>query len=429
MGFFARLWQSLTGRAPKAGAVSATPAPSPAARPTPAVTPPERGTPIPGTVATASAPAALKRPLVGPGGNLAGFEWTVTGMAWDALVEAHVVQGAGRATLVSWDQDLPANAAALSSVDGLMVTLGRWPDAPPATWTAWRSAGIKLGVREVPRAQADFVVLSGAASDRAQLVKRVAACRQAAPRCAVVVTDVRNVDDLEAVLAAGATWATGFFDRSPTARNASTMPPQISLLNRLIHALMKDDDLGRISDILRSDVALSYQLLTHVNSPLLGMKRQIEAVDQAVQILGRQLMYRWVSAQMLRAAAGRASSAALQEIALARAAFLESLAPHLVAPGGTLYLTGLFSLLDVMLQRPMAELVEPLGLPPEATLLLTQGQGPWEAALSLVRALEAGDEAQIQALAQGFGGLKAVTQALQKAYTQAAIAMQEQAYA
>lgn len=360
---------------------------------------------------------------------MSGFEWTVSGMGWEALLNAHLIQGAGRATLVSWEEELPPPPAELASLTGLMVTLNTWPDGGSPAWVGWRTAGIKLGVRDVPRAQADFVVLSGAASDRAQLVKRVAACRQAAPRCAVVVTDVRNVDDLEAVLAAGATWATGFFDRSPTARDASSMPPQISLLNRLIQALMKDEDLGRISDILRSDVALSYQLLTHVNSPLLGLKRQIEAVDQAVQILGRQLMYRWVSAQMLRAAAGRASSAALQEIALARAAFLESLAPHLFAPGGTLYLTGLFSLLDVMLQRPMGELVEPLGLPPEASLLLTQGQGPWEAALSLIRALEAGDEAQIQILAQGFGGLDTVTQALQKAYTQAAIAMQEQALA
>jgi EAL and modified HD-GYP domain-containing signal transduction protein len=60
-----------------------------------------------------------------------------------------------------------------------------------------------------------------------------------------------------------------------------------------------------------------------------------------------------------------------------------------------LFTVGMFSMLDVMLQMPIGEALEPLRLPPQARRALIDGDGPWRPYLDLVRALEWADAASI----------------------------------
>jgi len=65
------------------------------------------------------------------------------------------------------------------------------------------------------------------------------------------------------------------------------IPARPQLLVDLQHELERDDpSLKRVADIAGSDVALSAALLRYANSPLMGLSRRADTVDQAFQLLG-----------------------------------------------------------------------------------------------------------------------------------------------
>jgi EAL and modified HD-GYP domain-containing signal transduction protein len=214
--------------------------------------------------------------------------------------------------------------------------------------------------------------------------------------------------------------AAGHHDRQGARRSTVLLPPAIARVTHLLNQVLQDAELADITAELRSDVSLSYEILRHANSPFFGLPRQVDATDQAVMLLGRDALYRWLCARLLAALPGRATARALQEIALARALLFERLAGAVGAPAPTLYTLGLLSLLDVMVPMPMAEALAPLNLPDQMRAALVEHSGPWAPLLTLAACLERGDVAGAAAPAQSFGGLQAVLAANEVAWHAAA---------
>ena len=79
--------------------------------------------------------------------------------------------------------------------------------------------------------------------------------------------------------------------------------------------------------------------------------------------------------------------------ALSRARFAEGIAPDsgLKEHGGELFLGGMLSLVDTMVGRPLAELLDGLAVPERVRAALTTGENPLGPALKLVTAYQAGD--------------------------------------
>jgi EAL and modified HD-GYP domain-containing signal transduction protein len=128
-----------------------------------------------------------------------------------------------------------------------------------------------------------------------------------------------------------------------------------------------------------------------------------------VLILGRSELYRWLSVLLLAAVSGRRSSRALQEISLARARMLELLARECgTEPPDALFTVGLLSLLNVMLEVPMSQALQPLRLSESAHNALLDHSGPWHAMLTLSEALERHDLDGVDSVAAQFGGTERV---------------------
>ena len=265
------------------------------------------------------------------------------------------------------------------------------------------------------------VRIEASGADRNATTRAIAACRTAAPRARIVAAGLGDVDDVEAVLAAGADMATGHHDRQGAPRGAVPLPPALARVTRLLNQVLQDADLSEIAAELRSDVSLSYELLRHANSPLLGLQRQVDATEQAVMLLGRDSIYRWLCARLLAALPGRATARALQEIALARALLFERLAGAVGAPAPTLYTLGLLSLLDVMVPMPMAEALAPLNLPKEMRLALVDRSGPWAPLVTMAADLERGDLSAAGVHAARYGGLQVVLAANEAAWQAAGL--------
>ena len=414
------------------------------AAPTAVMTPPRaRAEPpaaAPVTRAAAEAPLPVaRRPLIDREGRLAGFEFPVPDLlarrlaqgADDTVVGAHVgaliaatrpVAESGRVALVALPRELtvqqlarPALLAQLKS-QWLVLDETSFADSASQSLDALRAIGAVIGSAQSPRRGASFVRIDASGIDRAAACAAIAACRGAAPRARIVAAGLADVDDVEAVLAAGADLATGHHDRQGAPRGSVVLPPAMARVTHLMNQVLQDAELADIAAELRSDVSLSYELLRHANSPLLGLRRQVDAADQAVMLLGRGGLYRWLCARLLAALPGRISARALQEIALARALLFERLADAAHAPAPTLYTMGLLSLLDVMVPMPMADVLAPLSLPPEMRAALVDRVGPWAPFLTLAACLERADLAAADAPAQAFGGLPAVLAANESAW-------------
>ncbi len=396
----------------------------------------------PASAAIETALPLPRQPLIDREGRLAGFEFPVPDLLVRRLAQgadasvlgAHAsalfaamsaAAEAGRVALVVLPGTLPADWLARPAL--LAQLRGRWLVLEPAAFNdpasagleALRAAGAMLGVSQVPRRGASFVRIDAAGLDRQAMPATIAACRVAASGTCILVAGLGDVDDVEAALAAGADLAAGHFDRVRSAPSAAPLPPAMARVSRLLNQVLQDAELGVIAAELRADVSLSYEVLRHANSPLVGAQRQIDAPEQAVMLLGRDALYRWLCARLLAALPGRKSARALQEIALARALLFEQLAPACDAAPSMLYTMGLLSLLDVMVPMPMGEALKPLNLPQEMRAALVDHAGPWGGLMALAACLERGDLAGASAHAPAFGGIQPVMAANEAAWQSA----------
>ncbi|TXH48111.1 MAG: HDOD domain-containing protein [Burkholderiaceae bacterium] len=410
------------------------PAPAPApARPVLAPAGPPSSTTVAPTF-------GARRPLVGIHGEVAGFEFRLApatqkrlqSQAEGPAAAAHAIAllSAMRSTLASGRValgELPASLLGRSAVaeqvpDGAWIVVqGEFPagDSLAGALTSWRTRGVRLGAAEgeAPPPGASFVLFRAQDADLPTLLAALDRIAQAQPTHARVVLDLAGVEAIEQVLEHGAALAAGRVEVGDGAlAQRRIVQPATQRLCQLLNDVVADRDTAQIGAALRADLALSYRLLRFVNSPAVGLAQPVESVEQAVMVLGRAELYRWLSVLLTASGAGRKASRALQEVSLARARLLELLAPAAGAPPAALFTVGLLSMLDALLQVPLAEALAPLQIAEPAREAIVERRGPWWPLLQLAMAVERHDLAEAEPLAAPHGGLDAVLAKAEEAW-------------
>jgi c-di-GMP phosphodiesterase len=422
-----------------------------AANQAPAVPPPPA--PPPQVAATDVAPVhrfGVRRPLVGRGGDMAGFEFRLARNLEQRLQTRPdvAVQAAYVVMLLSAMQStLQAGRLAMATVSaevlmrplvyekvpaGMHLLVHPWdcndPDAP-ARIAALRARGVLIGRVASATAQpwpVDFVQLTLRSEETVAFWAQLTDWRATQPALALVAMELAHMEDIERALQLGVALAAGRLDSSVMPTQPEHRPLQTGTLRlcQLLNEVMQDRDTASVAQDIRGDMALSYKLLRFVNSPAVGLSRAVESVDQAVMVLGRNELYRWLSVLLLSAGEARGSSKALQEIALARARLLEGLAEQrgdaVNHPPAALFTVGLLSLLDVLLQQPLAQVLEPLRLTEPARQALLDRTGPWASYLQLATDLERHDMASATSNSMQFGGVAKVLEVSEEAWGWAA---------
>ncbi|MBP6765483.1 MAG: HDOD domain-containing protein [Rubrivivax sp.] len=391
-----------------------------------------------------AAPASFgqRRPLVGRSGAVGGFELRLpqaleqrlsaagpgeasatAAMAHHLalLASARQVQQARRMALISLPAELLMRPELAEQVPSGTWLLPAGPLLDAATLQGLRQRGVLLGVPDGPPALApvaDFVVLRAAAGGLDTLLLSVQRWHEARPRLPLVALGLEGIDDAERALAAGVAWAGGRFGGQATgAARARPLQSAAHRICALLNDLALDRDTAVVADAVRADVALSYRLLRYANSPAIGLSRGVETVANAITLLGRAELGRWLSVMLLSAASGRQASAALQEDALARGRLLELLGRQRhVEHADRLFTLGLLSRLHLLLQMPLAAALEPLRLSDDVRQALLQRQGPWADYLALADEIEGDDEARFGALCAPWGGIDAVLAVAEQAW-------------
>ncbi|MDR1646628.1 MAG: HDOD domain-containing protein [Zoogloeaceae bacterium] len=210
-------------------------------------------------------------------------------------------------------------------------------------------------------------------------------------------------DCLDAGLNAAASW---FFKESPGKQAKAVNPAQAQIV-RIINLVRKNAELREIETALKQDVTLSYKLLRYINSAGFGLSCEIQSFRHAVTILGYEKLNKWLS--LLLATASKDPMAQVQmHTALCRARLMEILGQGLVDKNeyDNLFITGAFSMLEVLLGVSMDKLLETMSLPETICDALLGRGGVYGPFLDLAIACE-GEDGEAIAAQAGMLGLSA----------------------
>jgi c-di-GMP-related signal transduction protein len=204
---------------------------------------------------------------------------------------------------------------------------------------------------------------------------------------------VENRADFKLALESGYAYFQGSFFSKAEIISGKDIPGYKLNHLRMLNELSRDDlDFGALETIIKRDVSLSYTLLNCVNSVFFGVGTTVTSIRHALALLGEREIRKWASMVLLRGLA-QDKPAELLVTSLVRANFCGSLAAltGLSDKASELFLMGLFSLLDVMVSRPMDEIMEDMPLARDVKTALVGGRNQYRGILELVVSYEKGD--------------------------------------
>jgi EAL and modified HD-GYP domain-containing signal transduction protein len=180
------------------------------------------------------------------------------------------------------------------------------------------------------------------------------------------------------------------FSRPETLSKADVSPAQLAIM-RLLNLLQDPTTTDSTLDAaFQSDLALSYKLLRIVNAAAVG-GRGVTSIPHAVRLVGREMLHRWL-AVILVASLGEKGNVshelALTAITRARMCELVTANAGAVRQAPSAFIVGLLSLLDVLLEVPMPNILSRLELSTEVRNALLQRVGPLGGPLRIVESYE-----------------------------------------
>jgi c-di-GMP-related signal transduction protein len=219
---------------------------------------------------------------------------------------------------------------------------------------------------------------------------------------------VETQAELNEARSLGYTFFQGYFFCKPAMLNAREIPGNKLHYLRLLAAVSPAAfSHEAVEDLLRSDPSLVYKLLRYLNSPLLGLRGEIHDVREAISLLGDNEFRRWISILAIVAMASNKPSELIRT-ALTRAFFWEAMAHHAGIPSqaSELFLMGLLSVTDAILDRPIEEVLSNLPVSQQIRTALCGGPNQLRNVYDILLAYERADWPALAAAC--FGSVEAL---------------------
>ena len=206
----------------------------------------------------------------------------------------------------------------------------------------------------------------------------------------LIAEEVETVEQFERCMQLGFDGFQGSFLQHPETFRAVRVPSSKLGVLRLLTELSKDDSsIEEVEQLVSQDMSISYRVLRCINSSFYNLPRKVDSIRQAIVILGMDPLRQLCSLVALQGFDDRPPN--LIVVAMARARMCEQLGRLIGTPdSGPFFITGLFSMLNVLTGVPIKQLVEELPLAPAIVNALTTEEGEYGAALHCVRAYERG---------------------------------------
>ncbi len=182
-----------------------------------------------------------------------------------------------------------------------------------------------------------------------------------------------------------------FFCRPEIVQGKEIPGAQINLLQLMAKINQPDFDFDQLEKVIERDVSLSYKLLRYINSAFFAKAHRISSIKQALVYMGQVEIRRFVSLiAMSNLATNKPNE--LVRASCIRAKFCELMPGSKADPvtRAELFTLGIFSLIDAIMDQPMAAIMEALPLADSIKSALVDNTGPLYPYLMLAEAYERG---------------------------------------
>lgn len=228
-----------------------------------------------------------------------------------------------------------------------------------------KAMGYRFGIQKLDEwepyrlvlAQCDFIFYDYRRFDEQEQNLLRAEVGKVYPHLQTVYAHIYSMEDFETLKKNTHGLYEGRFYHMPVMKREKQVSPlqanQISLLN-----MVQDNqfEFSEVSKVIERDTALTINLLQLVNSPYIGLRNKVKSINHAVTMLGQEEVRKWITTAVAKML-GANKPSELTRLSLIRAKFCESLAKNfrLADEAQGLFLMGLFSVLDAVLDMPMDE--------------------------------------------------------------------------
>ena len=185
----------------------------------------------------------------------------------------------------------------------------------------------------------------------------------------------------------------GYYFSRPVIMSGKKLSPSQLAVMELMTLVTSDADNIDIERAIKRDVSLALNLLRLVNTPAVGARQRIDSLSQAVTLLGRRQLQRWLQIMLYAEPSKRGHSMTpLLMLATTRGRLLELLAgklrPSQRHVADIAFTVGIMSLMDTLFGMPMAEILAQIPVNDDVSQALLYRDGFYGDLLKLAECIE-----------------------------------------
>jgi len=194
-----------------------------------------------------------------------------------------------------------------------------------------------------------------------------------------------------------------FFEQAEILKGKKISANRISLIS-ILSTLQSSSDLDEVIKMIGYEPEISLALLKYMKSAHLSTEKEIDNVQQAVNLLGHKKLTSWITLLLFTSSDG-SSNETLVDTSLMRARMMELLCGVLERQeySKQAYLVGLLSLADAIFKVPMRDIVDSVDFSPALKKALVSGDGELGKILKLAMIVEHGNYKKVELLSRKLG--------------------------
>ncbi len=185
----------------------------------------------------------------------------------------------------------------------------------------------------------------------------------------------------------------GYYFAKPLIMSGKKLSPSQMTIMQLMSQIVADEESAVLEHTIKHDASLSLNLLRLVNSAGVGATKRIESVGQALLVMGRLQLQRWLQILLY---AGHETGGSLKSpllvLATTRGKLLELITEKLHPGNRTLseksFTVGIMSLMDTLFGLPMDKILDQLAVADEVRAALLHRRGEFGDMLKLAEYIE-----------------------------------------
>jgi EAL and modified HD-GYP domain-containing signal transduction protein len=212
----------------------------------------------------------------------------------------------------------------------------------------------------------------------------------------VIAERVETRTAYQAALDLGIDYFQGYHFARPSVLGGRKLSPSQTAVLDLMNLVTSDVDNADVERAVKRDVTLALNLLRLVNTPAVGARQRIDSVSQALLVLGRRQLQRWLQIMLYAEPAHHGhNQTPLLMLATTRGRLMELLAKRLRPAqrfvADIAFTVGIMSLMDVLFGIPMVDIVEQIPVGEEVRQALIGRTGFFGELLQLCESIEQAD--------------------------------------